>query len=83
MEFGPAKYGGEGEEQQHGVQEYESADGGIRVLEEHHERYQPDCILPESQLFCCEVGERHEKRPESSVEDTHEGIVHVFGVFFA
>lgn len=82
MKLRPAENGGESEEQQHTIQQNESADGGIAVLAEYAECNEPDRELSEVQFLSSIVGDGDTESTESGIEDTHEGVVQVFGVCF-
>ena len=80
VEPGPAQHGGEGEAQQHGIQEDKAADGGVRVLAEHHQRDEPDGRSLEVQLVGGVVGQRDADGAEEGVERPHERVVELVRV---
>lgn len=83
VEFRPAKDSGNSTAQEHRVEEDESADCGVRVFAENHERDEPDCRSLELELLSCIVGQRNADDAEQSVECAHKGVVDIFGVLFA
>ena len=83
VELGPAEDGGEGEAEEHGVEENEAADSGVRVLAENSQGDEPDGRPPEVQLLCSEVGQRNADGAKCRVEEAHEGVVQLRGVRFS
>lgn len=83
MEFGPAENSGKGEEQQHRVEENESADSGVGVLAKHHQGHKPDGQFPEVQFLCRVVCQWDAKSTECCVEDSHGCIVQIYRVGLA
>lgn len=83
VELRPAEDGGDSTAQQHGVEQDETADGGVGVFAENHQSYEPDSRTSKLELPSSEVGQGDAKNTESCVEDTHDGVVNFFGVLFA
>ena len=76
----PAKDRGEGEEQQHTIQQDEPADSRIAVLKQHHSSNQPHRGPLEMQLPRRKIRQRHAHGPEGRIEQAHIGIIQLFGV---
>jgi len=83
VEPGPAKDGGESEEQEHAVEENEPADCSVAVLEQDHCSNQPDRRPLEVELLCGEVRERDAEGAKGRVEQAHESVVELFRVGLA
>lgn len=83
VELRPAEDGGDSTAQQHGVEQDETADGGVGVFAENHQSYEPDSRTSKLELPSSEVGQGDAKNTESCVEDTHDGVVNFFWVLFA
>lgn len=83
VELRPAEDGGDSTAQQHGVEQDETADGGVGVFAENHQSYEPDSRTSKLELPSSEVGQGDAKNTESCVEDTHDGVVNFFGILFA
>lgn len=81
--LGPAEDGCEGEEEQHRVEQDESADGRVRVLEQNHHCDEPDSRLPEVQLFRSVVCQGNAESTEGCVELAHESVVELWRVCLA
>ena len=83
MKLGPAQHRRESKKQQHRVQQNEPRNRRIRVLKQHHQRHKPDRRTAKVQLLGRIVGEGHAEGAEGGVEEPHEGVVDVLGVFLA
>jgi hypothetical protein len=80
MEFGPAENSCEGEAEQHGVEENESADSGVRVLAEDSQCDEPDSGSPEVQFLRSKVCQGNADGAKSGIEEAHEGVVQLLRV---
>ena len=80
MELSPAKNRGKCEAEQHGIEENEPADSGVRVLEENHHGDQPNGGSPEVELPRREVRQWNADSPEKCVKHTHEGVVELLWI---
>lgn len=83
MELGPAQDRGDGTCEKHGVEQDESADGGVRVLAQDHERHEPHSRAPQVELFCGPVGHWNADGTEQGVELAHQSVVDFLGVGFS
>lgn len=83
VELGPAEHSGDSTTEKHRVEQDESADGCVGVLAENHKGHQPDSRTSELKFASSEVGQRNAENTESRVEDTHDGVVDLWGVLFA
>jgi hypothetical protein len=83
VELGPAEDSGHSTAQKHRVEKDETADGGVRVLAEHHESYKPDGRTTELEFASSEVCQRNAENTESRVENTHDGVVDFLRVLLA
>ena len=83
MNLRPTQHRRESKKQQHRIQQNKPRNRGIRVLKQHHQRHQPDGRTAEIQLLGRIVSEGHAEGAEGGVEEPHEGIVDVLGVFLA
>lgn len=83
MEFGPAKDSGNSAAQEHRVEEDESADRGVGIFAENHERDEPDGRSLELELLRGIVSQRDTDDAKQRVECAHKGVVDIFGVFLA
>lgn len=83
MELGPAEDSGHSAAEQHGVEEDESADGGIRVFAKNHERDEPHSRSAQVELSRGVVCHRDADDAEQGIEGTHKGVVDIFGVLFS
>jgi hypothetical protein len=83
MEFGPAEDCGEGEAQEHRVQQNKSADGGVGVFEQDHHGDEPHGWASKVELLRSEVCQWHADCAECGVEESHEGVVHFLGVLLS
>ena len=75
MEPCPAESGGECEAEEHGIEEDESGDGGIRVFAQDSKGAKPNGRSAETQVSGNPVGKRDDDRAEESVEDSHKSVV--------
>jgi hypothetical protein len=75
VELGPAQGGGNGAEQEHGIEEDKAADSGVRVLAKNHESDEPDGRALEVQFFGGPVGQGHTGGSPEGVELAHEGVI--------
>lgn len=80
VELGPAQHGREGEAQQHRIQEDESADGGVGILAEHHERDEPHGSASEVERLGGIVGQGDRDSSKESIECPHHDVVQVLRV---
>jgi hypothetical protein len=83
VESGKAEHGRESEEKQHGIQQNEAADGGVRVLAQNHQGHEPSTSLRQPELLCRVVRQRNAERSEGGIEDSHEGVVDLRRVFLS
>lgn len=83
VEPGPAKNCGEGEAQEHRIEQDESRDSSVRVLKEHHESNQPDRDSSEPEFARSVIRQWHTNGTKEGVEDPHEHVVHIFWVFLS
>ncbi|KAI3482898.1 hypothetical protein L1887_54220 [Cichorium endivia] len=81
-ELDEAVHGGEGEAEQHGVEEDEARDDEPAVVEEHHDGEQVSCA-PVLETGAGEPGERHHGDAKHGEDDAHADVVDVGGVLFA
>jgi hypothetical protein len=83
VELGPAEHRCDSTAKKHGVEEDEAANGGVRVLAEHHERDKPDGRTTQVELLGGVVCHRDADNAEEGVESSHEGVVDLLGIFLA
>lgn len=83
VELGPAKRGSKGSAKQHGVEQDETADGGVRVLAEHHQGNEPDSRASQLELLGRKVGHGDTSNAKGGIKGAHKGIVDIFGIFLA
>lgn len=80
MKLGPAKDSCECEAEQHGVEQNEAADGGVRILAQHSQRHEPDSRPLEVELLRGEVCQRNADSAKCRVEEAHEGVIQLLRV---
>jgi hypothetical protein len=83
VELGPTERSCDSTTQKHGVEEDETADGGVRVFTQNHKGNQPDSGTLQFQFSCGKVCQWDANNTKSGVEGSHEGIVDFLGVFLA
>jgi len=80
VETSPAENSGESKEEKHRVEQNETTDGGVRVLEQNHQGDEPSGGLAEVELLCSVVGQGDAQSTESCVELAHEDVVDLLGI---
>lgn len=83
MELGPAKSGSKSSTEQHGVEKNKTADCGVRVFAENHQRNEPDGRPSQLELFGGKVGHGDAGNAKGGIKGSHKGVVDIFGVFLA
>jgi hypothetical protein len=83
VELGQTQDGGDSATEQHGVEQDETADGGVGVLAEDHEGDEPDGGAGELELAGRVVCHGDAHYTEEGVEDSHKGVVDLLGVLLS
>lgn len=83
MEHDETMYGGEGEEEEHGVEKNEAANDEPCVVAKHHDRQQMARTPIPPQCSTCAVGEWDHGHAEHGENDAHAYVVDVVGIRFA
>ena len=83
VELRPAENSGEGEEEQHRVEQDESANGCVRVLKQNHQGDEPHCRLAKVQRLCSVIGQGYAESAKGRVELAHERVVELFRIRLA
>ena len=79
----PTKHRRERKKQQHRIQQNKPRNRSIGVLKQHHHGHKPDRRPTKVQLSRRVVCQRYAESAERRVEEPHESVVDILGVFFA
>lgn len=83
VELGPAENRSNGTAEEHRVEQDEAADGGVRVLTEHHQRNEPHSRALQVELLGSPVGHGHADSTKDGIELAHKSVVDILGVLLA